>query len=214
MLWRPRVKQLTIANPCRESWSSMAGGDTQRFCNVCNRSVHDLSALTRRQAGDLFANNAGKVCGRISYDERGKQIFARERRPIERLMQISVLGASAVASAAAAPSCEVKVRVIDPLGDILPNAVIKISNAVGAEAVSSGASNEQGEFSDRIAPGVYSLHVESMGFALFQQELTCKRSETVRIEAPLRLGLMGEVIEVSAKPPSVLDKLRTFFRRH
>src|SRR5215831_19007350 len=98
-----------------------------RFCrpvkqlaiaNFRNRSVYSLSALTRRQAADLFDNNAGRLCGRISYEERGKQIFVKERRPIERLVQISVLGASAMASAAAAPNCDVKVRVVDPAGAV------------------------------------------------------------------------------------------------
>jgi hypothetical protein len=214
MLFRPCVKQLTIANPCRESWNTMAGGDTQRFCDACNRSVHDLSALTRRQVADLLASNAGKVCGRISYDERGKQIFIKERSAIERLMQISVLGASAVASASAASSCEVKVRVVDPIGEIVPNAIVKISRAADAEAASSGASNRQGEFSERIAPGMYSLQVESAGFMSFRQELTCKASKTVSVEAPLRLALMGEVIEVPSKPSSVFGKLRAFFHRH
>jgi hypothetical protein len=57
-------------------------------------------------------------------------------------MQISVLGASAVASAAAAPSCEVKVRVVDPTGVVIPKAIVKISKAAGAEAVNDGTSND------------------------------------------------------------------------
>ena len=112
MRFRRPVKQLAIANPCRESWDAMACRNARRFSSLSNRSVYNLSALTRRQAADLFDNNAGRPCGRISSEERGKQIFAKERRPIERLVQISVLGASA----AAAPNCDVKVRVVDPAG--------------------------------------------------------------------------------------------------
>jgi hypothetical protein len=213
VLFRRRVKQLTIANPCRENWHAMEGGDTQRFCGACNRSVHDLSALTSRQAAELFANNSGKLCGRISYDERGNQIFAREHSPIERLMQISVLGASAMATAAAAPSCEVKVRVVDPAGYVIPKAIVKLSNTAGAEAVSSGKSNEQGEFSSRIVPGVYSLQIESPGFFSFRRELTCKTSETVSVEAPLRIGDMGEIVLVTPKPFPIFGKLRALFHR-
>jgi hypothetical protein len=208
-----RVKQLTIANPCRESWDAMDGGDRQRFCNTCNRSVHDLSALTRREVSDLLANNQGKVCGRISYDGRGNQIFTKERNPIERLMQISVLGVSAMASAAPAPSCDVRVRVVDPTGTMIPKAIVTISKVGDAEALSSGTSNEQGEFSGRMAPGIYSLQVESPGFASFRQELTCRESEAVSVDAPLRLGLMGEVVEVKPKSSPILDKIRALFRR-
>jgi hypothetical protein len=213
MLFRPRVKRLTIVNPCHESWSTMSGGDMQRFCDVCNRSVHDLSVLTRRQASDLLANNGGKVCGRISFDKRGNQIFAKDRRPIERLMQISVLGASAAVSAAAAPTCTVKVRVVDPSGAVVPKAGVNIRNTAGAEAVSSGTSSDQGEFSGRIAPGVYTLQVESPGFNSFQQPVTCKASETIAVDAPLRVGLLGEVVEVQSKPSPVWSKLRSLFRR-
>jgi len=162
----------------------------------------------------LFDNNAGRLCGRISYEERGKQIFVKERRPIERLVQISVLGASAMASAAAAPNCDVKVRVVDPAGAVIPKAYVKISRAADAEFVSSGMSDVEGEFSDRIAPGVYSLYVESLGFTSFEQELTCRRSEAVSVDAPLRLGLMGDVVEARSKPFPILGRLRSLFRRH
>jgi hypothetical protein len=206
-----RLKQLHIVNPCRERWDAMTGADTERSCTVCNRSVYDLSALTRRQVADLLSSNGGKVCGRIAYDERGNQIFARERSRIERLMQISVLGVSAVTSAAAAPSCELKVRVVDPAGAVVPKATVKISQAGGTEAVSGGTSNDQGEFSGQIAPGVYSLQVEYAGFVPFRQELTCKRSETVSVNAPLRFGLMGEVVEVkSARFPFGASSARSF----
>jgi hypothetical protein len=189
----------------------MSGGHSERFCTTCSRSVHDLSLLTRRQVADLLERNAGKVCGRIDYDERGEQIFAKERGTIERLAQLLVLGALGVASAAAAPSCDVKVRVVDPAGAIIPKATVKISKVAGAEAV-SGTSNDEGEFSGRITPGIYSVQVESSGFMSFRQELTCKASETVSIEAPLRLGLMGEVIVVPYRS-SVFGKLRSLFGR-
>jgi hypothetical protein len=191
----------------------MAGGASNRFCTACNRSVYDMSVLTRRQAADLLDNNAGKVCGRISYDERGDQIFAKERNAIERLLQISVLGASAVASAAAAPNCEVKVRVVDPMGDVTPEATVKIARAAGAEEVSSGASNDRGEFSGRIAPGICSVQVEYGGHMSFEQKLTCKAAETVSIKAPLRLAPMGEVVEVKSEGSPLLRKLRSLFRR-
>ncbi len=212
MLSFRRITKIAIANPCSESWGAMGGGDRSRFCTVCNRFVHDLSVLTRRQAADLFHKQAGNICGRIHYDERGNQIFAKERTAVERFVQISVLGASAVASAAAAQTCEVKVRVLDPTGATIPSATVKIEKPDGAEAINNGASNDQGEFSGKIAPGVYSLQVASPGFASFRQELTCRASETVSVKAPLRLAFMGEIIEVKPER-SLMGKLRSLFAR-
>jgi hypothetical protein len=197
----------------------MTGGDTERFCAACDRAVYDLSVLTRRQALKLADDNGGRLCGRIHYDERGNQIFAKERSGIERLAQISVLGASAAlsatASAAVAPGCEVKVRVVDPGGTSISNAAVRLSNADGAGAVSSGTSNQEGEFSDRIAPGAYSLEVKSPGFMAFHQELTCKAAEAVSVEAPLRVGTTLTGVIVMAKPESpILRRLHSLFRRH
>jgi hypothetical protein len=53
-----------------------------------------------------------------------------------------------------------------------------------------------------------------MGFMSFRQELACKASETVSVDAHLQLVLMGEVVEVQSKPFPVLSKLRSLFRRH
>jgi hypothetical protein len=75
-------------------------------------------------------------------------------------------------------------------------------------------SDVEGEFSDRIAPGVYPFYVGSLGFMSFQQELTCRRSEAVSVDAPLRLGLTGNVVEMRSKPFPILGKLRSLFRRH
>jgi hypothetical protein len=109
----------------------------------------------------------------------------------------------------------VKVRVVDPGGASVSNAVVRVFNAGGAEAVSSGTSNQQGEFSGRIAPGVYSLQIESPGFMAFHQELNCKAAETVSVEAPLRIGSTLTGVIVMAKPESpILRRLRSLFRRH
>jgi len=191
----------------------MSGSDRNRFCTAYNRSVYDLSVLTRRQAAALLDSNARKVCGRISHDQRGNQVFAKEHNAIERLLQISLLGVSAVASAAPAPDCELKVRVIDPMGAIVLKATVKIEKAAGAEAVTSGTSSDQGEFTQRLAPGTYSLRVESPGWMTFQQTLTCRASQIVSIDAPLRLGLMGDVVEVKPDRFPLWGKLRSIFRR-
>jgi hypothetical protein len=191
----------------------MAGGDRDRFCTACNRTVHDLSTLTRRQAADLYDQNAGKLCGRIHYDERGQQIFARERGPFERLLQISLLGASAAVSAAAASPCAVKVQVLDPSGAVIPQAAVSIAKAGMDEAVSSGTADGLGKFDGQIDPGSYTLEVKSPGFVHFQQDLSCKTSETVAVKAPLRREFMGEIVMVKPDPFSLVKKLGSLFRR-
>jgi hypothetical protein len=174
-------------------------------------TISRRSPVARQRS--LLDNHAGTVCGPVNFEERGKLVFAKERNPIERLLQISALRASAVASAGAPPNCEVKVRVVDPMGDIAPEATVKIAKAADGEEVSRDTSNNQGEFNDRIAPGIYSLQVEYGGLVSFQQKLTCKASETVSVKAPLRLAAMGEAVEVKSEGSPLLRKLRSLFRR-
>jgi hypothetical protein len=58
-----RVVQVT--NPCSMPWSAMNGDDRVRFCEHCQRRVHNLSALTDEEAVDLTCRNAGALCVRF-----------------------------------------------------------------------------------------------------------------------------------------------------
>ncbi|RYE83639.1 MAG: hypothetical protein EOO75_19090, partial [Myxococcales bacterium] len=45
-----KLPLLTIAAPCPEDWSAMAGDDRSRHCDRCQTSVVDLSALSADEA--------------------------------------------------------------------------------------------------------------------------------------------------------------------
>ena len=44
----------------------MAGDERTRFCRECNKSVYNLSAMTRAQAAALISEKQGKLCARFS----------------------------------------------------------------------------------------------------------------------------------------------------
>jgi hypothetical protein len=56
------LEQVKIAAPCTSDWDSMVGNDKVRFCQHCDLSVYNLSALTRRAAEDLLAESKGQLC--------------------------------------------------------------------------------------------------------------------------------------------------------
>ena len=67
---------LPIARPCSESFTSMPGGESKRFCASCDKHVHDLSAGTEEDARALFAANRGqRVCVRFAKDAAGNVRF-------------------------------------------------------------------------------------------------------------------------------------------
>lgn len=68
----PRL-HLPIQNPCHEDWDAMNETDgARRFCDSCAKHVHDVSAMTEREARTVLANESkrGRVCVRYTLDGR------------------------------------------------------------------------------------------------------------------------------------------------
>jgi hypothetical protein len=55
----------------------MEDADTRRFCQSCNREVHNLSGLTRNQAARLVISTNGQLCAHIRTDQNGEILLAR-----------------------------------------------------------------------------------------------------------------------------------------
>src|SRR3954469_5066210 len=71
---------LRVNSPCEADWDSMAGNDEVRFCAHCEKSVHNVSAMTRKDAMRFVRANAGGVCVRFYSDPAGRTLHANEGR--------------------------------------------------------------------------------------------------------------------------------------
>jgi hypothetical protein len=60
----PMLDRLYIASPCAVPWESMTGDDRSRFCGECNKSVYNLSAMSRTEA-EGFLQAAESPCVRF-----------------------------------------------------------------------------------------------------------------------------------------------------
>ncbi|PCC67008.1 hypothetical protein SAMN02745121_08649 [Nannocystis exedens] len=81
-------RNVEIKSPCHESWDAMHGDDERRFCDVCAKHVHNLSAMTRQAASDLLRAHKGEhLCVRYSNQEDG-QIAFRDTVPVSRLRPV------------------------------------------------------------------------------------------------------------------------------
>jgi hypothetical protein len=77
------LEQLQIKSPCPADWDAMsaAAGDAKsRFCQHCQKHVHDLSAMPRAAAERLVCQNAGNLCIRMSLAPDG-QVITLDYRP-------------------------------------------------------------------------------------------------------------------------------------
>lgn len=57
---------ISVASPCPVEWSQMQGDERRRFCAQCKLHVHNLSAMSRRDANELLQlSRQGRVCVRF-----------------------------------------------------------------------------------------------------------------------------------------------------
>ena len=66
------LDRININTPCEADWNQMIGNEQVRFCQHCNLSVHDLSAMTRREAMRLVIKSKGNLCARYTRRPDGK----------------------------------------------------------------------------------------------------------------------------------------------
>jgi hypothetical protein len=71
-----RTSQVNIDSPCHESWEAMDGDEERRFCGVCQKHVHNLSAMRHDEAKALLRETAGEhLCVRYTSESDGTLRF-------------------------------------------------------------------------------------------------------------------------------------------
>lgn len=123
-----RSDQVHIDSPCHESWDAMEGGAERRYCGVCQKHVHNLSAMNLDDARALLRDSAGdSLCVRYAAEADGTLRF-RDLVPRARLTRGLVRTAFAASILAAcgaqerAPVVDVGQAVIASLPDFDPPA--------------------------------------------------------------------------------------------
>ncbi len=204
-MWARKLDRLTVASPCHVPWDRMMGDKRTRSCEACNREVHDLSKLTRKQALDLFERTDGRLCGRILYRPDGRVLFAQSQthRKAQRLLQISLLTASAAFAQTARPGtpvCTASIKVADAAGAAMAGAQVVLKTRTGAE-IANGPTDSAGSFSRAVDAGQYVLSVLAPGFQPYTQrvDLNCGSRNTVTLRVEMQLGMIGEIVPIETK---------------
>lgn len=52
----PLLDQLRVASPCSAPWDKMVGTDRARFCGLCEKTVYNVSAMSRDEAEQLLSS--------------------------------------------------------------------------------------------------------------------------------------------------------------
>lgn len=66
---------LQIPEPCHEDWDKMTPGEKGRFCDSCQKTVHDFTGMSDAQLVAFFKKpSTGSVCGRFLDDQLDRAI--------------------------------------------------------------------------------------------------------------------------------------------
>lgn len=71
---------LVLASPCEESFLSMPLQGRGRHCEQCQKTVVDMTRMTRREAEALFDRENENLCGYVLSNEEGETFFRSEPR--------------------------------------------------------------------------------------------------------------------------------------
>src|SRR5689334_20284338 len=67
--------QLSIPNPCHESWNSMSKQEQGRFCNKCQKTVFDFTGKSPEEIRQLLTERSKeKICGRFRNDQLSQPV--------------------------------------------------------------------------------------------------------------------------------------------
>ena len=83
-----KADDLTIREPCEEDWSAMTGDGPRRYCDACERSVHNLSEMTKPEADALLESRTGRLCVRYAINPDGSVRFRPQPTPTPALVQL------------------------------------------------------------------------------------------------------------------------------
>ncbi|MCH9682100.1 MAG: hypothetical protein K0V04_11750 [Deltaproteobacteria bacterium] len=129
-----RTTHLPIATPCHEDWDAMDPDARGRFCQVCVKPVHDLSAMSEPQAQQLLSKAAGtRICVRYRHDSEGeirfRQPAAAPTCPAPRRMAWVGTAAVAMTLAACTPHehPDARAQHIETVGSISPSIHMTVS---------------------------------------------------------------------------------------
>ncbi len=145
-------QKLKIASPCSQNFDEMAGEGHRRFCDSCEKHVHNLSDLTKAEALALLKENTdGGVCVVYTFDASNRVRFREEmgfRRPSKaqlRGVKRLLAAAAIIPILAALPACDPapdaeEISILEGYGSVAP---CDLPNQSGARPIDAIIAAEQ-----------------------------------------------------------------------
>lgn len=189
----------TIATPCPKTWNELQGEGRQRYCNVCNKSVHALEQYSGGELDRLRSESEGHLCGMIAGESVAEP---RSRRAVLVAAFLTTI------SPLMAQSGRVKIQVTDVTGASIANAEVILLGSMPVRALKT---NPVGEVvCTELAMGDSKFEIRSPGFRMRTLVITLRNDDEVIIQSTLEVANlnMGVMVEVE-KPKKLFRKWKT-----
>jgi len=106
---KDKIHRLQVESPCPSSWDAMQGDERRRHCLQCDKPVYDFAQLTPREIAGVIEACQGKLCARLTRDDRGRlltlespvtaePLAIRRASPLATVVVTAFLGLGAAAS--------------------------------------------------------------------------------------------------------------------
>lgn len=198
----------------------MSGDDRSRLCGQCNRTVYNISGLSRAEASNLIENREGRMCIRlhrrpdgtvISNDcPKGLRAYRIRVAKYASSAFAAVLGLFSMGNAQRPPTVgdsqgirsettlglpRIEGTITDTTGMAISDATITVTTSTGKVIVRK--TDRRGRFSlmsFALGTGKNKLKIEALGFSPFHDNFTILRNESIDHPVILDVGFVGVVV--------------------
>ena len=226
---QPNISTVRIASPCSADWDSMAGNDRQRFCSQCQKNVYNISAMTRREANRLLAQEEGGICARL-YRRADGTVLTEDcpvgwnalKRRVSRVAGLALSSGLALYGSAFAqsPPIPIQSQAAQPKGGVFgvvtdvtgaPITMARVRLIEITQGIEfTGSTNSMGAYRiEGIPAGVYRRSIQAPGFNLDRQDMFVSGLVAIQQATTLAVGTTGGLFDT----PAARKPLRTFFDR-
>ena len=138
---------LSIPNPCHESWEKMTAIDKGRFCQSCQKEVVNFSLMSDAQILSFFNKNKGRTCGRFRQDQLDRNILYPKPKS-QSILKAAAISAGLIASSSAVSqvcpphSKSVQTEMKHKIGEIAPT-IASNEKSVQIQGLVRDATNDE-----------------------------------------------------------------------
>lgn len=133
--------QISIAEPCSQSWDEMGIKNGHNFCEDCSKSVIDFTGYTNAEIIKTLANSSTEVCGRLTKTQINQLnyhlVVAPANKNWMKYLGVLAIGASIFMQTANAAQVKPKTEIVKSINpnkdNIKPTTVNKINGYVLGE---------------------------------------------------------------------------------